>query len=180
MALFSGINGRNAPLIVWMVLHEHISLVYRDVFMLRYGHSCMWQPVQCILRSGLFRLYDSNSRSSYSKRNRPVAFLGSLSSSKSKVSKSSSSATNNQIGENMPLIEKVDLVDENEVQDASSSLTSPSDLVFFSFLQPEIIRVNSVAPSHCRPLHNLDYHSIRLSKVHPLRAVAFDSCLLNV
>lgn len=52
----SGLDGRNASISAWLVLQEHVAVVYRDVFFLRHGHSGLWQPVQCALRSGLFIL----------------------------------------------------------------------------------------------------------------------------
>lgn len=49
-------DGRNASIGAWLALQEHVAVVYRDVFFLRHGHSGLWQPVQCALRSGLFIL----------------------------------------------------------------------------------------------------------------------------
>lgn len=49
-------DGRNASISTWVALQEHVAVVYRDVFFLRHGHSGLWQPVQCALRSGLFIL----------------------------------------------------------------------------------------------------------------------------
>eukprot|EP01033_Poteriospumella_lacustris_P002910 gene2910-2123_t len=51
-----GLDGRNASIGAWLALQEHVAVVYRDVFFLRHGHSGLWQPVQCALRSGLFIL----------------------------------------------------------------------------------------------------------------------------
>lgn len=137
----SGIDGRNAPYIVWLLLHEHIVAVFHEIFMLRHGRSSLWQPVQCTLRSGLYQLYMDR---------------------KEKSAPVSNTLETVNTDKNMDDDEDVD--NDAEKQDEGEE-TSTANLCFYSFVQNDFVVVDTLQPQNCRPFLNLDHFTMRLNKV---------------